>query len=557
MNCMLYNSAIETHQNSIADWASFDTLKNMHFIQDTIHAGLKLRNRILKPGIILPFGNKLVSVAHLKMLINDVPKDEHSLVLKDVCTDDRQNYRALQKIMHPNVSSALAKHVINSEASIIYIKICSDVTSCFCEIELSPLERIHKIFHAAILLRIWRKWIEHSDGAYCVNKNFVTENAYRSVEINAHNLVSLMKFFRDRQIGQLFIPILMSSQPCEETFRTLRSMGTINFTKINFTLLEVLHMASRVELLNNIVHFKLANSQISLPRNKISDASRNSFELPSDQEIEETILKAKEEAIAHAKVFGMEANRSDIDKASINRPDIFNPYRPRKRKHVSESDSDSDFGNETPILSTHSATKAYPHANSQVESSPFVRISDVNGEDITIRKSTLVWVLTDSTKKLSNDRLKRVQTTPKKKSCVRRLEFSAWKHSDMCLIENEQIKIGEWCIFDHEEQDDTKHLLLGNILAFQYIKGKKQSEKQYTWDYVPTIFEEDDDTKARGIEVLATWFDIDSNGNVITTNSMNSFYINIDFYKATFSNPPIIDDQLSLLNFKTDLLKYL
>lgn len=552
---MLYNSPIETHQNSTEDWSSFDTLRNMHFIQDTIHAGLKLRNRILKPGIILPFGNKLVSVAHLKMLINDAPKDEHSLVLKDVCTDDKQNYRALQKIMHPNVSSALSKYVINSEATIMYIKICSDVTSCFCDIELSPLERIHKIFHALILLRIWRKWIELS-GTYCVRTNFVTENAYQCVEINAHNLVSIIKFFRDRQIEDLFMPTLMSSQPCEETFRTLRSMGMVNFTKINFTLLEVLHMASRVELLNNIVYFKLANSQISLPRNKISDASRNSFKLPSDSEIIEIILKAKGEAITHAKEFGMEANGSDIDKASIKRPDIFNSHRSRKRKNESESDSDSDYDNETPILSTHSATKSYPHENAQFESSPFVRISNDIGEDRTIRKSTFVWLLTDSTQKLSNDRLKRVKGTPKKKSCVRRLDFSALKHPEMRLIENEQIKIGEWCIFNHQEQNDTTRLLLGNILAFQYITGKKQSEKQYTWDYAPTVFEDDDDTKARGLEVLATWLAIDSEGNLSTTDSMNSFYINIDFYKASLSNPPIVNEQLSLLNFKTDLLKY-
>lgn len=233
LNCMLYNSPIETIETHLSNkelWLSFDVLPNMCFIQDTIHSGLKLKNRVLKPGIILPFGDKLVSVAHLKMLINDVPKDEHSLVLKDIGTDDKQNFRALQKLMNPNVSSALAKHVINSEATIMYIKICKNVTSSFCEIELTPLDRIHKMFHSAYLLRIWKKWLERSDGKFNVKDNFISDNAYKCVEMNAYNLVSLMKMFRDKQLEELFIPKLMSSQPCEETFRTLRSMGTINYT---------------------------------------------------------------------------------------------------------------------------------------------------------------------------------------------------------------------------------------------------------------------------------------------------------------------------------------
>lgn len=261
----------------------------------------------------------------------------------------------------------------------------------------------------------------------------------------------------------------------------------------------------------------------------------------------------------------METYQNDIEFPLIKRPDIFNT-RSRKRKHISESDNesndeiDSDDDNEHPLLSTHSATKSYPHKNSEIDSSPFVRISDDNGEDRTIRKSTLIWLLTDSTPKLSNDRLSRVKSTPQKKSCVRRLDFSSSTHSSMCLIENEQVKIGDWCIFNSEEQDDTivgNKLFLGNILAFQYIKGNTQREKRYTWDYAPTTFEEDDDRKVQGLEVLAMWFDIDSNGNVLKENSNNNFYINIDFYKATLSNPPIINEQLSLLKFKTDLLKYL
>lgn len=40
------------------------------------------------------------------------------------------------------------------------------------------------------------------------------------------------------------------------------SMGTINYTKINFTLLELIHLVGRVELMNDIMHFKLADSDV-------------------------------------------------------------------------------------------------------------------------------------------------------------------------------------------------------------------------------------------------------------------------------------------------------
>lgn len=41
-------------------------------IQDTVHIGTKNRNRSIKPSAFLPIGNKIVSVSHLKMLINNI-----------------------------------------------------------------------------------------------------------------------------------------------------------------------------------------------------------------------------------------------------------------------------------------------------------------------------------------------------------------------------------------------------------------------------------------------------------------------------------------------------
>lgn len=85
--------------------------------QDPTHIGTKLRNRLLKPSILIPLGNKQVSVGHLKMLIEMVPKGVHGLILKDICPDDRQNFGSLEKVMQPIVTKSLEKYIFDSVSS--------------------------------------------------------------------------------------------------------------------------------------------------------------------------------------------------------------------------------------------------------------------------------------------------------------------------------------------------------------------------------------------------------------------------------------------------------
>lgn len=59
------------------------------FLQDPTHIGTKLRNRLLKASILLPFGTKAISVGHLKALLQNAPKDVHGLVQSYVMPQDR------------------------------------------------------------------------------------------------------------------------------------------------------------------------------------------------------------------------------------------------------------------------------------------------------------------------------------------------------------------------------------------------------------------------------------------------------------------------------------
>lgn len=115
-------------------------------VQDTIHLGGKLRNRLLKPNINLPLGTHRVSIEHLKNLVKNVQKSIHGLSQTDVCPEDRMNFDSFKKITNDRVIDALAEHIENSEATIQYLNVCRDITSSFLELDLKPADRILRMY---------------------------------------------------------------------------------------------------------------------------------------------------------------------------------------------------------------------------------------------------------------------------------------------------------------------------------------------------------------------------------------------------------------------------
>lgn len=74
-------------------------------------------------------------------------------------------------------------------------------------------DRIYKIWYAVFFLRLWRQWIKR-DSQYNLQENYVTLNCYTCIEINAHMLIKLIKFFKDSSVldAKTFYPWLLSSQ---------------------------------------------------------------------------------------------------------------------------------------------------------------------------------------------------------------------------------------------------------------------------------------------------------------------------------------------------------
>lgn len=530
LKSMMYQSKNLFSCNSCLGDIIVDT-NNICCIQDVIHILTKLRNRLLKLGIVLPMGNKIVSNSHLKILINNVKKDIHGLVMKDIDPDDRMNYSSMEKVMQPRVLEALTAHVPNSDATVMYIKICSEIASSLYSVDLSPTERIYKIWHATFFFRIWKKWLKsfncEKKGAkktktYKLSENFITSNTYSCIEINAHNLISSIKMFRDNGLDAYFLPVLFNSQPNEELFRQLRSMGTINFTKINFTMLELLHMVSRVELQNEIIYKKLLTANVIFPRNKITNVQIG-MTLPTDEEITKTICTAKLDAIADACKFSMISEDENEVNIDININDIFESGS--TEDDIAEIDNVDDIDNvEHRSGSIHDETTSLR--------SSYVEMETPSGAKKKVRKSTALWLLTEEGGKLSNDRLRRVTNAGNRGCCRRRLQFAVKDRTTFTVEKNEDLQIGDWVLFRGNDRFKDK-ILLGHVLSFQYIGAKNAKDREIKWDFVTIA----DPKSNRRVEVLASWLEMKSDARLEPVSRDNSYFIDIAMYVATVRNP--------------------
>lgn len=368
-------------------------------IQDTTHIATKLRNRLLKQGIILPMGTHKVSVDDLVKLVKNVQKSIHGLTQTDICPEDRMNFSSFQKIIDCRVIEALRKYVKGSEATVKYLHICSEITSCFLETDLKPLERVFKMYYSVFFLRIWRQFIA-SNRHYKVQDNFLTSNAYTCIEINALNLIKLIQKFRERNTPEQFLPAIFDSQTCEKSFRQFRSMGTVEFTRINFSLYELLNMIGRIEVQNDIAYFKLADSDVFFSNKRTTKTKV--YPLPTDTEINKTIADAKNSAIEDAKIFGM-TFVENIDN-----------FKFQSKIHFDiDEDSEESFDLEENEIDISNET--IDAAENIDENSPLVIVLDENGINRIVRKSTLVWMLSESTETLSKDRLRRFKISKKRK----------------------------------------------------------------------------------------------------------------------------------------------
>ena len=105
------------------------------------------------------------------------------------------------------------------------------------------------IWYANIFVRYWHTWIELHP-LYNIQDNFLTQNAYTCIELNAHALVLLLVTLRDNVENSQYCvcPWLLGPQTCEQAFRAARSMSSTFTSIINFGVLGLLHRLHRLQI---------------------------------------------------------------------------------------------------------------------------------------------------------------------------------------------------------------------------------------------------------------------------------------------------------------------
>lgn len=341
------------------EWFSCGGAVETTFTQDVTHIITKARNRILICSRVYPIGNKIISSSHLKYLIENVSKDKHQLTRTEIEPKDRQNFLSAQKMCSENTTQCLMNYVPGSEGTIIYLKAVRYVMTAFMNYNIKSAERVYLVWYSVFFFRGWRSWLmnskkSESDGKtskkmYNLKENFISNNCYTCIELNAHVLVKklLVDDFStdDSHCGrnQTFFPNLFSSQPCELTFRQVRSFTSTFSTVVNFNMLDIIHRIKKIQLQNEII--KESNDKIKFPRfeKKISMADQfkdhYQFEGLTEAAIVIEIERARNTVIRDLENLGIDSSTLDFhcQVKPVLEKDILNDISD------TESDFDSDF----------------------------------------------------------------------------------------------------------------------------------------------------------------------------------------------------------------------
>lgn len=202
------------------------------FVQDTTHIATKLRNRLLKSKT-MRMGRSVASIEHLKTLLVKVQKSVHGLTQYDVCPLDKQNFDSFTKLTNVRVIESLQQFVPNSEATVHYLKMCFDITSSYLDYEISPLERVFRIFRSIYFLRIWRNHVLCTPQLR-LQDNFISANAYTCIELNGKCMLELLKMFRQNGSPRFFCLLSSIAKRARKYFDNCDQWGLSISQKLTF-----------------------------------------------------------------------------------------------------------------------------------------------------------------------------------------------------------------------------------------------------------------------------------------------------------------------------------
>lgn len=387
-------------------------------IQDPLHILTKMRNSLLKTIRIprkYPFGPKFfINISHVEYLLQHFRKDKHQLTATILNPIDRMNTPSALRLCDENVIELLKNHVKNSNATVIYLQIMRDYIDAFTDRNLSPLDRVKKVWYSMFIVRLWRQYIL-SKKSLTLSNNFLTSNCYSCLELNAHGLILIMLSLKKKNNDDHFRPHHFSSQPCEEFYRQIRSFTSTYSTVANCTVKDILGRIHKIQLQNDIGYS--SRGTFIFPKKSALNLSdcQQKYTLPSYKEIFEEIEMCKAKAIENAIAIGILSQHNaniNISCADIAfKPKLIDEYEDIETECDKKSDNIESIMSYLKSTSLHNFSEKVPDESIN-ENSPYVRIPS-DKKRIVLKKTALCWLLGEVSPKLSSDRLERVKAWKK------------------------------------------------------------------------------------------------------------------------------------------------
>lgn len=370
--------------------------------------------RTISNGNLLPFGKYFIDWNHLHGLVEDFPKDKHQLTASVLNPFDRQNFRSVLRMCDPKVITLLKSHVKGSEGTVVYLQLMKDIIEAFLDQNLTPLQRVRKMWYSIFIIRMWRHFIL-SHKQYKLKYNFLTTPCYICLELNAHSLIMCMLHLKDISRPELFSPHLFESQPCESIFRQFRSFTTTYSTVTNCTVKEAMARISKIQLQNDIIHG--TSPHFVFPRlNKQqnpNDAMLNrNIDLPTKLEIVTEIQNCQQDAVAKAKSLGLIPNQRNNGFSCKVPPYTSSDRCKIKRRILTKNINKKPL--DPPNFNNIQLKNFADKLSGEIEANgPYVEIITDDNKRIVVKKMSLCWLWRPESRKLSNDRLLRVQYSAK------------------------------------------------------------------------------------------------------------------------------------------------
>ncbi|CAM4768394.1 unnamed protein product [Rotaria magnacalcarata] len=240
------SSLVHSRPYIISAYGTNNKVNSIDIFRKWIHIYNECKNRKINVvGFSSDCDPRYLKSNHLKI--------DHNLAKSDVCPRDRQNYSSCLKITSDDVLNLLNRR--NTKATFVYLYILKLIILTYVKKDTDILTRLYYGWIIVFSYRMWWSSLRIEQNLSQVEKDnqFITKAAWFSSEINIHCLTSIIILVSSGHLPVYALnTYLFSSQACEATFRSARSLNGTFSSITNFSVYEFMNKIEKISILNKI-----------------------------------------------------------------------------------------------------------------------------------------------------------------------------------------------------------------------------------------------------------------------------------------------------------------